>query len=444
MNSFFRGSILLIVAAFFSECVEFFVNMILARELQAKGMGLYMSILPIIVLIIIIASFELPISISKFIAENKRELHYHFLLHSVKVSSVIMLITFTLTTIVLSFFPAVLHGFHPYTKWLILSLIPLITFSSIARGYFIGVQQMSKIALSNFLRKIAQFGLLLIIFNYFSLFDQKTSLLIALSALIGSELIVSLYLISLFVMQIHTMKSTSNSTISGKLAQQKLLAVSLPTTILRIFHAITNAIQPFLIQSALIKSGFVAVVATEHFGMLTGVAMTIGFFPAFIAHSLMIMLIPNVADAYVKHDYERLRNLLQSFMSFTMIYGVVAILIMYVFAEPLTSLFFSSSTAAVYLKLLCPYFLFHFFIIPMQAYLIGLGLVKDVFFHTVWSHIISFSMMYFLGSQASFNMGGIIIGMNTGAVLLAFMHYVTICKKVGITFWLTKQKANVY
>ena len=160
MNSFFRGSILLIVAAFFSECVEFFVNMILARELQEEGMGLYMSILPIILLIIVIASFELPISISKFIAENKRELHYYFLLHAVKLSIIIMLITFALTTIVLSFFPTVLHGFHPYVQWLILSLIPIITFSSIARGYFIGVQQMSKIALSNFLRKIAQFRII--------------------------------------------------------------------------------------------------------------------------------------------------------------------------------------------------------------------------------------------------------------------------------------------
>lgn len=53
-------------------------------------------------------------------------------------------------------------------------------------------------------------------------------------------------------------------------------------------------------------------------------------------------------------------------------------------------------------------------------------------------------MMYVLGSQASLNMGGIIIGMNMGAVLLALMHYVTICKKIGITFWFTKQKANVY
>ncbi|OOR31942.1 multidrug transporter MatE, partial [Bacillus cereus] len=108
-----------------------------------------------------------------------------------------------------------------------------------------------------------------------------------------------------------TMRRTSNSTMSAAFARQKLLAVSLPTTGLRIFHAITNAIQPFLIQSALMAAGFGAVAATEHFGMLMGVAMTIGFFPAFIAHSLMVMLIPNVSDAYGRKDDEKLRDLLQ-------------------------------------------------------------------------------------------------------------------------------------
>ena len=89
------------------------------------------------------------------------------------------------------------------------------------RGYFIGVQQMGKIAISNFLRKVVQFGTLLLIFNYFHSFDQQTSLLIALGALIGSEFIVFLYLISLFIMQIQTMRSASNSMMSGKHALSK-------------------------------------------------------------------------------------------------------------------------------------------------------------------------------------------------------------------------------
>ncbi|WHZ59497.1 polysaccharide biosynthesis protein [Metabacillus hrfriensis] len=441
MNSFFKGTLLLIVAAFFSECVEFFVNMILARELGEEGMGRYMSILPVIFLVAVLASLELPISISKYIAENKRVLHYSMLRHALQMTIVVTLAVLLASIVLFSVTP-LLEGFHPIVKWLIIGLIPIASFSSIARGYFMGVQQMGKIAFSNFLRKTVQFSVLLLIFTIFQ-FDQN-ALLIALSAFIGSELIVFVYLISVFFVHMHALKNENNTFTTGKHARQKLLSVSLPTTGLRIFHAITNAIQPFLIQTALISAGFGTVAATEHFGMLTGVAMTIGFFPAFIAHSLMIMLIPNVSDSYGKQDTKTLRVLLQQSMSFTMLYGIPAVFIIYLFAEPLTSLFFSSDQAAFYLKLLWPYFLFHFFVIPMQAYLIGLGLVKDAFYHTVWSHIVSFGMMFLLGSQPSLQMAGIILGMNTGIVLLTLMHYVTICQKIGITLWLTERRNSVY
>ncbi|MFJ7858900.1 polysaccharide biosynthesis protein [Peribacillus sp. NPDC097206] len=442
MQSFYKGTLILIVAAFFGECIEFFVNMILARELQEEGMGLYMSILPVFFLIYVIASFELHVSIAKFVAENKPALHYNLLLHAFKLATVVVLIMCIILPFILSF-SSIMDGFHPYIKWMLIGLIPIVAFSSIARGYFMGVQQMSKIAISNFLKKIFQFGLLLVIFNLFQ-FNQEKSLLMAFFVLVGSEFLVFLYLISILILQVRIMGRGTNLRTTGKHARQKLLEVSLPTMGLRIFHAITNAIQPFLIHAALLSAGFGAVLATEHFGMLTGVAMTIGFFPAFIAHSLMIMLIPTVSEAHKNQDKEKLRVLLQKSMWFTVMYGVPAVLIIYLFAEPLTALFFSSTTASLYLKMLCPYFLFHFFIIPMQAYLIGLGLVKDAFIHTVWAHIVSFTLMYILGSQAVLNMEGVILGMNTGAVLITFMHYLTICKKIGISLWLTKSKQNVY
>jgi O-antigen/teichoic acid export membrane protein len=53
-------------------------------------------------------------------------------------------------------------------------------------------------------------------------------------------------------------------------------------------------------------------------------------------------------------------------------------------------------------------------------------------------------MMFLLGSQPSLQMAGIILGMNTGIVLLTLMHYVTICQKIGITLWLTERRDSVY
>lgn len=438
MNTFVKGTLLLVIAAFFGECLEFFINMILARELGEEGMGMYMSILPVIFFVVIIASLELPISISKFIAEKERETHFYMLKHTFILTIIFTCLFFVGAAIVLPYLP-VFDGYHPYVKWLIILLIPVVSISSIARGYFMGVQHMGKIAISNFLKKLVQLAILYWVYQSFQ-FNIELALLIALATLIGSELLVCTYLIAMYIIEVQILSKEKKKFIRGRKVRRALFAVSFPTTGLRLFHSFTHAIQPFLVKAALIAAGFSTVMANEHYGMLAGVAMSIGFFPAFIGHSLMVMLIPNVSEAYANNENNKLIRLLQQSMIITMLYGGIAILAIYFYADPLTHLFFESSAASIYLKLLWPYFLFHFFIIPMQAYLIGLGLVKDALFHTVWSHIISFGMMYVLGSMETLQMKGIILGMNMGAVLLMLMHYVTICKKLGVSVYFLRKK----
>lgn len=432
MNSIFRGTLMLIGAAFLSECVEFLVNMSLARELGERGMGLYMTILPTIFLIFLLSSFEMPISISKFIAERETKFHRSMLTYALRLAIVFTSVLLIGAMFILPFVP-VFDSYDPRIRWLVIILIPIVSFSSIAKGFFMGMHHMGKIATANFLRKILQLFLLVFIFHLFD-FETQTALLIALCALVGSELVVFLYLIHMFFIQFQQLKQQPHQKISGREVRQSLMAVSIPTTSLRLFNALTNAIEPFLIKAALMQSGLSAAAATDQFGLLAGVAMSIGFFPAFIAHSLLIVLIPTVSKAYADYDFARLRKLLQNVMLGTLVYGTIAVSIFYFFAHPLTDLFFDSDSAAWYLQMLWPYFLFHYFVIPMQAYLIGLGLVKDAFIHTVWSTLFSFSIMYFLGSSYQFHMGGIIIGMNGGIVLLTLMHYLTICKKIGISF----------
>ncbi|HYK74350.1 MAG TPA: multidrug transporter MatE, partial [Pseudoneobacillus sp.] len=56
MKTFFKATLLLAITAFIGECIEFFINLILAKELGGKGLGLYMTILPTIFLILTLAS----------------------------------------------------------------------------------------------------------------------------------------------------------------------------------------------------------------------------------------------------------------------------------------------------------------------------------------------------------------------------------------------------
>jgi stage V sporulation protein B len=435
MSSFYKGTFLLIVTAFFGECIEFIINMVMARELGEHGLGLFMTILPTIFLIVLLATFELPTSISKFIAEKDSKYHLSMLQQVLKWTIIFSIFLTTIASIIIPFIP-IFYAYHPLLKWLVILLLPIISFTSIARGYFMGKQQMGKIAASNFLKKIIQLGLLVFLFQWFS-FDLNTSVLIAFFTIVGSDTVVLLYLLHMFFVQYQRIKKGKNESMNGKVIWKDLLSVSIPTTGLRIFHALTHAIQPFLIKGALVASGITAANATEQYGMLAGIAMTIGFFPAFISHSFMTMLIPTVSKAYVQKDYAKLQRLLQQVMIITAIYGTISVGIFYFYADTLTMTFFHSTQAAIIVQLLWPYFLLHYFTIPMQAYLIGLGLLKDAVFHSVWATSFSYAAIYYLGSLSQLQMSGIAIGMNLGAVILASMHYLTICKKIGVSMWLT-------
>jgi stage V sporulation protein B len=436
MNIFFKSALLLIVAAFLGECIEFLINMVLARELGEEGLGLYMSILPTVLFIVVIASLELPISISKFVAEQNVIFHRSMLMHALKFATVCTVVFSLLALWILPIIP-VFERYHPLVPWLFLCLIPIIAFSSVARGYFMGAQKMGKIAFANFLRRAGQLILLMTLFMFTS-FESEVALLVALCTLIASEFLVLSFLFIAFLIQMRVLKREPRANLSGSKVRKSLLEVSIPTTGLRIFHAATFAVKPFFIKETLVRAGMVDSLAMVQYGKMAGVAFTIGFFPAFIAHSLLIVLIPTVSEAYSRGDTARLRSLLRKVMLLTAIYGIPAVAVFYFFAEPLTSLFFENSPAIRYLQLLVPYFLFHFFVIPMQAYLIGLGLVKDAFVHALYSTVFSFVMMYVLGSNPSFQMDGIILGMNMGAILLTFLHYLTICKKIGVNIFLKK------
>lgn len=440
MSTFVKGSLMLIVASFLGECVEFVMNMVLAKELGERGLGLYMSILPSVFLIVLLASFELPISISKFIAEKDEKYHRYMLKSAIHLTIIVTVVFLVLYMLIMPFL-TMFDEYHPLFRWLVVILIPLISFTSIARGFFMGKHQMGKIAIANFLRKFVQLGLLVFLFQMFQ-FDSETSILVAFFTFVGSEFVIFLYLIHMFYIQYQQMKQGAQEYISGKTVRKNLISISVPTTSIRVFHSLTHALQPFLIKAALLESGVSATLATEEFGLMAGVAMTIGFFPAFISHSLLIVLIPTVSKAYAKRDMFRLQQLLRQVMGITFLYGIPVVLVFYFFAEPLTNLFLQSETAAGYLQVLIPYFLLHFFVIPLQAYLIGLGLLKDAFLHNVWSTIVSFALIYFLGSMQGLRMDGVIIGMNTGTVLLTLMHYLTICNKIGVSCYSLRKIVN--
>ncbi|MBD5021987.1 multidrug transporter MatE, partial [Xanthomonas citri pv. citri] len=81
-------------------------------------------------------------------------------------------------SIALPFIP-VFDTYHPFIKGIVIGLIPVVAFTSIARGYFMGVQKMGKIAIANVLKKIIQLLCLFLFFQWYS-FELDMAVLISL------------------------------------------------------------------------------------------------------------------------------------------------------------------------------------------------------------------------------------------------------------------------
>ena len=112
MSSFYKGTFLLIITAFFGECIEFIINMIMARELGEHGLGLFMTVLPTIFLIVLLATFELPTSISKFIAEKDSEHHLSMLQQVLKWTIIFTIFLTIIASIIIPFIP-IFNSYHP-------------------------------------------------------------------------------------------------------------------------------------------------------------------------------------------------------------------------------------------------------------------------------------------------------------------------------------------
>lgn len=116
-----------------------------------------------------------------------------------------------------------------------------------------GVQKMGKIAIANVLKKIIQLLCLFLFFQWYS-FELDMAVLISLFVLVVSDVVVLVYLYSQFIMARRALSGQQHIHLRGKDVRKRLLAVSIPTTGLRIFHAVVNAIEPFLVKGALLAA----------------------------------------------------------------------------------------------------------------------------------------------------------------------------------------------
>lgn len=443
MSKFLKGTIILLVAGLITRVLGFINRIVIARFIGEEGVGLYMMAFPTLILVITITQLGLPVAISKNVAEAEAEGDYKKIKKILVVSlsiTILLSVIFTPALILLAPWLSQTLFTDPRTHLPLLAIapiVPIIAISSVIRGYFQGRQNMKPAAISQVLEQLVRITLIAVLTKTFLPYGIEYAAAAAMFASVLGELVSLIYLVTSFKFKkrFKLRKDFFKFAHSGKATFQELMTVALPTTGSRMIGSISWFFEPIVVAHSLALAGVATVMATKQYGSLTGYALPLMLLPSFITNSLSTSLVPAISEANSQNNMKLIEYRLQQALRFTFLTGGISVVLLFVLAEPLMVVMFGSASGTQFIKIMAPFFIFSYFQGPLQATLQALNLARAAMINSLIGAVIKTAVIFLLASQPAFGINGAALGIITGIVLVTFLHFATVLKKISFSFY---------
>lgn len=441
MSKFFQGTLILLAAGFITRVLGFINRIVVARVIGGEGVGLYMMALPSLFLVITVTQLGLPVAIAKFVAEANAVRDEKKIKKILVVSlSVTLTLSLLLTPALIFFAPWLSQTLFTdeRTLWPLIAIapiIPIVAVSAVIRGYFQGKQNMKPSAYSQILEQIVRIALIAFMTKAFLPYGVEYAAAAALFASVIGELVSLCYLLTLFKLKKHfTFRKNFFSSVSkGKETLQQLFSIALPSTGSRLISNLSWFFEPIVVAQSLAIAGVSTTLATKQYGELMGYAWPLLMLPSFITMALSTSLVPAVSEADSMGNTKLVAYRLHQALRITFITGCLAVVVLFVFADPIMNIMYGKTNAAIYITFLAPICIFAYYQMPLQAVLQALNLAKAAMINSLIGACVKLALIFVLSSQPQFGIMGTAIGFAASIVLVTFLHFLTIAKQIQIT-----------
>ncbi|WP_174729935.1 stage V sporulation protein B [Mesobacillus harenae] len=442
MSKFIKGTIILLLAGLVTRILGFINRIMIARLLGEEGVGLYMMAFPTLILVITITQLGLPVAISKHVAEAQARGDHG------KIKKILVVSLATTISMSIVFTPAIIL-LAPYLSQTLFTddrilypllaitpIIPIVAVSSVLRGYFQGKQNMKPAAISQVLEQLIRITLIAVLTRAFLPYGIEYAAAAAMVASVIGELFSLGYLLTAFKLKkkFPLRKNFFQFIQSGKATFNDLMGIALPTTGSRLIGSISWFFEPIVVAHSLALAGVITVAATKQYGALTGYALPLLMLPSFITFSLSTALVPAISEAYSQNNSALIERRLQQSLRISLLTGGLSVIFLYILADPLMLLLYGSSSGAVFIKIMAPFFIFYYYQGPLQATLQALNLARAAMINSLIGNIIKTAVIFMLASQPAFGINGVALGMIVGLVLITMLHFATVLKTISFTF----------
>lgn len=334
MNHWATETIFLATAHFAAGIIGFFYRIFLSRSLGPQSMGIYQQVLSFYGTTITLMTAGIPVSVSKLIAE----------IHAGKTvnrSSEIVASAFFLTSsfsILGAVFLIVLStALNRPVLLLILPAAVFVGFSSVLRGFFLGIQKTVPIRWSILGESLVRtlFGVIVIKSLVLAGLEGETRG--AVTALAVGEL-VSLAVLAAFYKKCAGNPGKMHIKINNLVS---ILTIAIPVSLSQIIGSLSGSLEALLVPKSLEISGLSASDSMAIYGKTAGMVLPLLYFPALFTMSLSSNMIPRIAASLSKKNNAYAFRLSEQALTLTSLFSFAVSGFFIILAKPIGDVLFS-------------------------------------------------------------------------------------------------------
>ena len=239
------------------------------------------------------------------------------------------------------------------------SLIPA-AIHACFNGYYYGKKNSIPPAICQIVEQLARvFGTLII---YEVLLEQGRPLepIHAVWGLVISEcagLLVNIT--SYMLLKKNDTADSSDNLMHSFIQSLKFLSImAIPLTLNHVLMTLSHSLENLLLPQQLVAFGYSSDEALSHFGILTGMALSVIFFPSAITNSLSVLLLPRISETKSKGDMCAVLDTIKGALCCGVALGSLCTFIFLLSADWFGTYIFDNTLAGFYIRvlsILCPF-----------------------------------------------------------------------------------------
>lgn len=398
------GTMVLTITGFISRIIGFYYRIYLTKLFGEEGMGIYQLLSPVLSLSFSLTAAGYQTAISKFVAEQasrKSESSFRPLLAGLSIALPLSLFCNIIVYSMADFIGTrLLLEARTVSMLRILSFsIPLSTVHSCINGYFYGRKKTAVPAATQLLEQIMRVGCVYAVSVYALSKGEHPTINVAVLGLAFGELIsmfASVLAVYICYVKVHKQSSQYNNCALTQYSEhptyqkkhllpiyQSILGMALPLTANRIVLNLLQSVESVSIPAKLRLYGYDTSTALSVYGVLTGMAMPLIFFPNALTGSVAVLLLPLISENYAKGDLATVKKTIWQTIKYCALLGLSCLCLFGLFGNLLGKMLFDSPLAGHFITTLgfiCP---FIYLDTTLSSILQGLGKAGSIFFMNV-------------------------------------------------------------